>query len=47
MGNDQLGTFEIRRRFNDFFYLREALRKKWPALYIPPIPEKKFIVHSP
>ena len=22
LGNDELGTFEIRRRYNDFFYLR-------------------------
>lgn len=42
IGNDELGTFEIRRRFNDFFYLRECLRKRWPGLYIPPIPEKKI-----
>ena len=44
MGNDELGTFEIRRRYNDFFHLREILKKKWPGLYIPPIPEKKLIV---
>ena len=43
-GHDKLGTFEIRRRYNDFFYFREALKKKWPGLYIPPIPEKKIIV---
>lgn len=43
-GTDELGTFEIRRRYNDFFYLRESLHKKWPGIYIPPIPEKKFTV---
>lgn len=41
-GQDSLGTFEIRRRFNDFFYFRESLKKRWPGLYIPPIPEKKI-----
>ena len=43
-GTDKLGAFEIRRRFNDFFVLREGLRKKFPGCYIPPIPEKKVIV---
>lgn len=43
-GSDDLGSFEIRRRYNDFFYLRESLVKVWPALYIPPIPEKKIAV---
>jgi hypothetical protein len=43
-GSDDMGPFEIRRRFNDFFYLRESLVKIWPALYIPPIPEKKISV---
>jgi hypothetical protein len=37
-GNDDVGAFEIRRRYNDFFYLRESLVILWPALYIPPIP---------
>ena len=43
-GSDDIGAFEIRRRYNDFFYLRESLVKIWPALYIPPIPEKKIAV---
>jgi hypothetical protein len=45
-GSDHLGSFEIRRRYNDFFYLRESLVRKWPGLYIPPIPEKKIAVPS-
>jgi hypothetical protein len=44
-GTDAIGTFEIKRRYNDFFYLREALVKKWPAIYIPPIPEKLLKVY--
>lgn len=36
--NDHQGTFEIRRRYNDFFYLRETLIRQWPGVYIPPIP---------
>lgn len=47
-GSDNLGSFEIRRRYNDFFYFRESLKKRWPGLYIPPIPEKKVnIVNNP
>jgi hypothetical protein len=45
-GSDDLGTFEIRRRYNDFFYFRESLAKKWPGVYIPPIPEKKIAVKT-
>jgi hypothetical protein len=44
-GSDDVGAFEIRRRYNDFFYLRESLVKIWPALYVPPIPEKKIAVY--
>lgn len=43
-GVDRTGAFEIRRRFNDFYVLREGLRKKFPGFYIPPVPEKKVIV---
>jgi hypothetical protein len=38
--NDSNGPMEVRRRFNDFYYLRESLRKKWPGFYVPPVPEK-------
>ena len=43
-GMDRSGSFEIRRRFNDFYLLREGLLKKFPGIYIPPVPEKKVIV---
>lgn len=46
MGADKMGTYEIRRRFNDFFLLREALVKQWPGCYIPPIPSKKMTVRT-
>lgn len=39
-GSDNLGSFEVLRRYNDFYELRIALMKKWPGCYIPPIPEK-------
>ncbi|CAD8057735.1 unnamed protein product [Paramecium sonneborni] len=39
-GTDNLGSFQVYRRYNDFFDLRANLIKKWPGCYIPPIPEK-------
>ena len=43
-GNDKEGNFEVRRRYNDFFCLRQNLIQRWPGCYIPPIPPKKTIV---
>lgn len=39
-GKDCFGEFEIQRRFNEFYTIRELLLSKWPGQYIPPIPEK-------
>ncbi|CAD8206419.1 unnamed protein product [Paramecium pentaurelia] len=39
-GKDALGNFEVQRRFNEFYTLREALIQIWPGLYIPPLPDK-------
>lgn len=41
-GQDQAGAFDTYRRYSDFFELREALVRKWPGCYIPPIPEKQL-----
>lgn len=46
-GSDNLGSYDIRRRYNDFFYFRESLAKRWPGIYIPPIPEKKYGIPIP
>lgn len=40
-GQDQDGEFDISRRYNDFYSVREHLVKHWPGVYIPPIPPKK------
>jgi hypothetical protein len=40
-GSDRDGTFEIYRRFSDFAVLRKTMVKRWPGVYVPPIPEKK------
>jgi hypothetical protein len=37
-GNDKLGEYDILRRYNEFFALREVLLQRWPGIYIPPIP---------
>lgn len=40
-GEDQsYGAIEIVRKYSDFYELREALVRRWPGLFIPPIPEK-------
>lgn len=39
-GKDALGNFEVQRRFNEFYTLRESLLQIWPGLYIPPLPDK-------
>ncbi|KAM3132832.1 hypothetical protein pb186bvf_014980 [Paramecium bursaria] len=41
-GRDALGEFEIYRRFNEFYVLRDVLLANWPGQYIPPIPEKQI-----
>ena len=40
-GVDQDGEFELSRRYNDFYAVREHLQRHWPGVYIPPIPPKK------
>ena len=41
VGWDSLGDINIKRRFKEFFLFREVLFKRYPGLYIPPIPPKK------
>lgn len=38
--NEESGPIEILRKYSDFHALREALVKRWPGCFIPPIPEK-------
>ena len=39
-GVDQLGPFEVQRRYNEFLSVNRALNERWPGCYIPAIPEK-------
>lgn len=38
-----MGDFDITRRYNHFYVLRQVLVKRWPAFFIPPIPSKKAV----
>jgi hypothetical protein len=40
-GKDEDGDFEGSRRYNDFRHLRNALRDRWPGVFVPAIPPKK------
>lgn len=42
-GIDDDGPFEGSRRYNDFYFLRNALVSRWPGVYFPPIPPKKKV----
>jgi hypothetical protein len=42
LGKDITNT-DIKRRFSEFYTLREKFREKWPGIYIPGIPPKKVI----
>lgn len=42
-GVDDDGNFVGSRRYNDFYYLRNALIARWPGVYFPPIPPKKKV----
>ena len=43
LGYDMKGTFQVRKRYSDFYMLRDALRDRWPGYFIPAIPPKKVI----
>lgn len=43
VGRDRFGTFEGKRRYNEFYLIRNALTVNWPGIYIPSVPEKKAI----
>ena len=45
VGSDQNGTFEILRRYKEFYLLRSTLVEWWPGFYIPKIPSKQKIVN--
>ncbi|KAI0244754.1 Sorting nexin, cytoplasm-to-vacuole targeting pathway/endosomal sorting [Massospora cicadina] len=39
----QFSSFEVRRRYSEFESLRDALSKLYPAVLVPPIPDKHSI----
>ena len=42
-GKDLQGSWECKRRFNEFYLLQEALSKRWPGIVIPLCPPKKAV----
>ena len=40
IGRDSHGDIDCLRRYSHFFEFREMLQRKFPGLYIPPIPKK-------
>ena len=42
-GVDSDGPFEEVRRYRDFFAFKNALMQRWPGIYIPALPEKKYV----
>jgi hypothetical protein len=41
-GSDNLGEFQIIRRYKEFHLFRDLLFARYPGLYIPPLPQKQF-----
>jgi hypothetical protein len=46
VGRDHHGTFEVFRRFKEFYLIRKVLYSRFLGLYVPPVPEKKSVVRS-
>lgn len=42
-GQDKTAEFSVYRRYSDFVTLKTAMMSRWPGIYIPALPEKKFI----
>lgn len=45
-GSDANGSFQIVRRYSEFFILRAVLVERWPGFYVPKIPSKQTLVLS-
>ncbi|EAS00357.2 PX-SNX8-Mvp1p-like protein (macronuclear) [Tetrahymena thermophila SB210] len=41
-GTDKIGQFDVYRRFNEFYTLKEVLVARWPGCFIPSIPAKEI-----
>lgn len=41
-GQDNIGKIDIMRRYSEFYLLREMLFSRYPGIFIPPIPSKKY-----
>ena len=42
-GQDKYAEFSVYRRYSDFITLKNCMKDRWPGIYLPALPEKKFI----
>lgn len=42
-GEDNLGSFEGKRRYNEFYNIRTNIIQRWPGIYVPALPPKKAV----
>jgi len=40
---DEEGEFKTIRRYREFDALANVLKTRWPGIYVPSIPEKKYL----
>jgi sorting nexin-1/2 len=40
---DSTGNYEFTRDYNEFISIRKILAKKWPGIYIPPLPNRSIL----
>ena len=40
VGRDSLGEIDVYRRYSEFSAFRDVLYRRYPGIYIPPIPPK-------
>lgn len=41
VGFDSLGDINVLRRYKEFFLFRDIIYRRYPGIYIPPIPPKQ------
>lgn len=42
-GQDDMGEIDVTRRYSDFVVLKQHMTSRWPGIYVPSLPEKRFL----
>lgn len=42
-GSDDIGEIDVWRRYSDFLIFKQHMANRWPGIYVPSLPEKKFL----